>query len=498
MRPTRYGSARMAVGRMCMRLRLWHRIFALTALATLAAVVIMLGVQQQGLRRGFLEYLNALEAQRAQGLSTRLEDEYVAAGGWERLRRNPQRFRHLIEMDQADSTAGTETERPPRPAQAFRDPARAPRPGAQPEFRPRAPMSAALPPRFAVYDADGEPVIGPPVPWADAQRLDLRVEGLPVGQLLLRPLPRLEESGQVDFVSAQLDTALLAAAAVLVGALLASMLFARRLVLPLRRMAERTRHMAAGDYSTRLDLRRDDEIGDLAADIDAMARSLDENRRARQRWTAEISHELRTPLSVMRAQIEAVEDGIRAFDADALAALSAETGRMGRLVEDLYQLSLADAGALDYHFEALDLAALIREVAGEQADALSSAGLQLDLTLAGPALLRCDAARMRQLLRNLFSNTCRYTQAGGRVRITLEHAGPGWRLRFEDSAPGVPDTALAHLFDPLYRVEHSRSRAVAGAGLGLAIVDRIARAHGAGITAAHSPLGGLCIELSWP
>ena len=122
----------------------------------------------------------------------------------------------------------------------------------------------------------------------------------------------------------------------------------------------------------------------------------------------------------------------------------------------------------------------------------------MELDLAPMATVRADGGRIRQLFANLCANSCRYTDAGGRVRVSLQPHGSRWLLHWDDSAPGVPTDALPRLFDPLYRVDVSRSRAAGGAGLGLAIVRRIADAHGATIAAQASPLGGVRIVMEWP
>jgi two-component system sensor histidine kinase BaeS len=288
------------------------------------------------------------------------------------------------------------------------------------------------------------------------------------------------------------------AVVVLVLAIIASIVFARRLVAPLRWMADRAKRIAGGDYAARVASERSDEIGELGCEFDAMAEALQRNRDARQRWTAEISHELRTPIAVMRAELDALEDGVRKFDDAALRSLSAEADRLTRLVEDLYQLSLADAGALAYRFESNDLAELLREVIQAQASAFAKAGLQVATELPGSALVRADAGRALQLFANLAANSCRYTNTGGQVRVSLRDHATCWRICWEDSAPGVPADALARLFDPLFRVDASRSRAAGGAGLGLAIARRIAEAHAATIVAEASPLGGLRILIDWP
>lgn len=483
-----------------LRIKLWHRIFVVTALATLLAVATMLVVQQRTFQRGLLDYVNQIDRERAQSLIPAFAGEYRESGSWDSLRGNPPRFRWL--MDQALGS-GRGADRPPpgmRPG-----PGRGAFPGAGPRDRPPRP-GAVLPPgdgdgprrRYALYDASGQSVIGPPAAWPDAVSLPIEVDGAVVGQLVFQPLPRLESSWDLDFARSQLTHGVVTALVVLALAIVASMVFARRLVAPLRWMADRAKRIAGGDYAARVASERSDEIGELGRDFDAMAEALQRNRDARQRWTAELSHELRTPIAVMRAELDALEDGVRTFDAGAVRSLSAEAERLSRLVEDLYQLSLADAGALAYRFDDLDLSLLLGETLETHASAFAKAGLQVEADLPPGALVRADGGRARQLFANLCANSCRYTDAGGKVRVALQDAGSRWRIHWDDSAPGVPADALLRLFDPLYRVDASRSRAAGGAGLGLAIARRIAEAHGATIAALASPLGGVRILIEWP
>lgn len=496
--------------------RLWHRVLALTAVATLLAVASLLVVQQQAFRRGLLEYVNRLDLQRAQGLAGVLADEYRESGDWERLRRNPIRYRWLLDQGLKEGRGlgtpppaefppdargppgrpGFDRMRPPRDGGRPRDQPgpRLPRPG----FAAAAGDPDALRRRFAIYDAQGQVVIGPVERWTDTQAIPILVDGTEVGQLALKSLPRLESAWDVQFAREQGKYGLLSALAVLALATLGSLVFARRLAEPLGHMADRAKRIAAGDYSARVDIQRSDEIGELATELDAMAVALERNRAARQRWTAEISHELRTPLSVIRAELDALEDGVRPLDQAALRSLSGEAQRLSRLIEDLYQLALADAGALAYRFSEHDLAELIREALEAHASSFALAGLRVTSELALSAAVRADPERVRQLFAGLCANSCRYTSAEGQVRVRLTEAGSAWQVEFEDSKPGVPDEALAHLFDPLYRVEVSRSRSEGGAGLGLAIVRRIAEAHAATIHAEHSSLGGLRIVIEWP
>jgi two-component system sensor histidine kinase BaeS len=281
-------------------------------------------------------------------------------------------------------------------------------------------------------------------------------------------------------------------------ALLLAFALARWLLKPVRELAAGTRALAEGDYARRVGDRRGDELGELARDFNHLARTLEQHRESRRRWGADIAHELRTPLSVLRGEIQALQDGIRSVTPSALNSLNAECERIGSLVEDLYQLSLADAGALEYSFESVDLGELLQEGVDLQKHGFADAGLKLELDVRGGARVRGDTRRLGQLIDNLLANSRRYTEAPGRVRLTLADEAGSVSMVVEDSAPGVPQAALPRLFDRLFRVDASRNRDTGGAGLGLAICRAIVLAHGGSIEATASALGGLRIEVRLP
>ncbi|HEY0178986.1 MAG TPA: ATP-binding protein, partial [Dokdonella sp.] len=353
-------------------------------------------------------------------------------------------------------------------------------------------------PRLALLDADGMLVAGSPEVPADAHAVPVELDGTRIGTLRLARMPEISRAVDLGFARAQLRTAVVAAAAVLVGALVLAFAFARRLLAPVRALAEATRALAAGDYARRVAVDRRDEFGELAADFNHLAAALEQHREARRHWGADIAHELRTPLAILRGEVQALQDGVRAAGAQAFDSLHAECERLGALIEDLYQLSLADAGALDYRFEAVDLELLVRDVVDPQRDALADVGLALEETFARTPRVRADARRIAQLVDNLLANARRYTQAPGRIRVALAPDGDDAALVVEDSAPGVPAEALPRLFDRLYRVDASRVRATGGAGLGLAICRAIVEAHDGRIEATPSALGGLRVAVHLP
>ena len=357
--------------------------------------------------------------------------------------------------------------------------------------------------RVALFDDQNRWVIGNPAVPPDSPSIPIRVANEVVGRLLIAPQPALDNDVDVAFVRSQSQHATSAAIGVVLVSLLAAWLLARWLLSPVKTLGLRMQQLAAGEYRERIAVSRNDELGELAQNYNRLADTLARNQESRRSWGADIAHELRTPLSILRGEIGALQDGIRPFNREALDSLQAECGRLTALVEDLYQLALSDAGALSYRFEIFDLNELVRETEREYARRFRDAGLTLTSVLSRESLMvRADHQRLVQLFGNLLTNCQRYTDAPGSVCITTHRVpnatGNTVDLVIEDSPPGVPSESMARLFDRLYRVDSSRSRAAGGAGLGLTIARSIAEAHSGSLVADASPLGGLRVRLSLP
>ena len=284
---------------------------------------------------------------------------------------------------------------------------------------------------------------------------------------------------------------------------LAAMLLAAHFRRPIARLNIGARLLAEGRFDTRLPEQRSDELGELAQSFNRLAHTLGAAEDARRQWVADTSHELRTPLSVLRAQLEAIQDGVRPAGRDSTAAMLRQVMSLNTLIDQLYALARADVGEFGCNKAPLDLWQLACEQAGAFGDKFTGAALAFD-TGAAPAaaMVMADAERMRQLFANLFENAIRYSardiKAAGRVALHARQDGAALTLFIDDSAPAVPGDALAKLGQRFYRVDASRSRSLGGAGLGLALCLRIAEAHGGQLAFAHSPLGGLRVMLSLP
>lgn len=224
------------------------------------------------------------------------------------------------------------------------------------------------------------------------------------------------------------------------------------------------------------------------------------NESVLRQWMADTSHELRAPLTALRAQIEALQDGLLSADAKTLGLLHGGVLAMARLVEDLFSLARSDVGRLDCRRDPVDPLAVLSETVDSFRARFVAGGLALEWQpdIAPPATITADAARLWQVFANLLENTLHYTDAGGSLRITATSDGGRLNLIFDDSAPGVSEATLPRLFTRFYRDDQARRRAPGGSGIGLALCRSLIEAMGGAITAAASPLGGLRVVLRLP
>ena len=451
--------------------------FALYALAILLISTLALHLS---LSRGFDSYRREAQRQTLEQLAERLQDRITDARSWERLA--PRLVSPWIMPDMPGAFP------PPEPDDQGDD-------DHHPHRHPISPRRPGIIP----LDMAGRPLIpGPPDISKDDRVPVLDHNGRQVGWLALPP-PRLRADpvGQ-RFLETQRRQMIWIALLALAGGSLLAWWLARQVTRPVAQLSDAMQQVRQRDFSPLPEPTGQDELADLIRDFNHMVAQLARHERQQRQWTADVAHELRTPISILKAELEALKDGIRPLTQAAVTSLYEEVQRLGRLVQDLHDLTLADMGAVRYRFEEEDLADCVRHVLNRGAPMLAQADIFLTSDLCDTAPVRADADRLTQLLDNLLQNTLRYTDSPGTLHVSLQRENDRYVLRWCDSAPGVPEAALPHLFDRFYRADASRNRALGGSGLGLAIAAAIARAHGGEIGASASPAGGLCVELRLP
>jgi two-component system sensor histidine kinase BaeS len=267
-----------------------------------------------------------------------------------------------------------------------------------------------------------------------------------------------------------------------------------------RTISEGTRKLVDGDVNTRIEHLRSDEFGQLGNELNSLAASLNNQDQNHKQWMADTSHELRTPIAILRAQVEAFQDGVQEVTPKTLQVLHAEIMGLSKLVDDLHWLARFDVGNLKHSFIPIDVASTLQDVAEIFEERFAEKGLTIDKSaiLNESCTVYADNNRMRQVFINLLENSLRYTDKGGKLKLSMEKSPSAVVMRFDDSPPGIPEELIPKIFDRFFRVEASRSRELGGSGLGLAICKTIIEAHSGSITASKSDLGGIRIEVVLP
>jgi signal transduction histidine kinase len=268
-----------------------------------------------------------------------------------------------------------------------------------------------------------------------------------------------------------------------------------RILRPVSELTSAAHRMRQGDLDVRVTPRGDDEIARLGRAFNEMAERLGQTERIKRQLVSDVAHELRSPVTNLRCGIEAIQDGLVPSDRDRIAALHSETLLLQRLIADLQDLALADAGRLALERQRVDVAEVVRRALGSD-----SAGAAVHVAIEpGAAQVTADAGRLEQMLRNVIGNARRHTPAAGRIDIHATRDAGRLRIAVADTGSGIAAEHLPHVFDRFYRADPSRDRTTGGAGLGLAIVRRLVEAHGGSVTATSEGEGrGTTVTLSLP
>ena len=274
---------------------------------------------------------------------------------------------------------------------------------------------------------------------------------------------------------------------------------ARGMTQPLRDMAQAARRMETGDYSQRVSTESRDEVGQLAVAFNRMSSELESLERLRRDLVANVSHELKTPISALRAHLENLLDGVEEPDPETLQVMLAQSERLGRLVDQLLDLSRLESGDVPLERGSVELAPLVAEVVSEIEVARPDRGVRVagavprDL----PPVF-ADRERVHQVLFNLLDNAVRFTPEGGRVTVSASRHNGSVDIAVADTGPGIAPEDLPRVFERFYRVDESRSRDDGGTGIGLAIARSVVEAHGGRIWAESEPGRGSTFTFELP
>jgi two-component system OmpR family sensor kinase len=355
-----------------------------------------------------------------------------------------------------------------------------------------------------LYDRAGP---GPDRPLSrdeEAAAQDILVDGELVGRLVVAWPMQSAILGPLEQRFFDRIRQFLVAGAVLAGGLgvLLGLALSRSLTAPLQRLATAARALAAGDLSRRVEVGGGAEVADVGQAFNEMAEGLEQAERLRQNLVADVAHELRTPLSVLQGNLQAILDDVYRLDKDEISRLYDETRLLSRLVDDLRELALADAGQLRLNLLPTDAAQVLRATCNHLSPTAEAQNVTLTIHAPGdlPAVL-ADPDRVTQILHNLLVNALRHTPPGGSVAVTASHTDDAVQIAVVDTGEGIAPQDLPHVFDRFWRTDRSRSRDErweGGSGLGLSIAQTLVKAQGGRIWAESTPGQGTTVGFTLP
>jgi len=272
-------------------------------------------------------------------------------------------------------------------------------------------------------------------------------------------------------------------------ALVLTFVVSDRILAPVQALSVAVRRLGQGDLSHRVRIKSKGELGELALAFNSMATELERTEKLRRNLVADTAHELRTPLSNLRGYLEAIRDGVVKPDPAAIDSLYEEVALLSRLVEDLQELALADAGELKLVRQPEDASGLVKKSVATIESKAMAKGLSVSVDLRdGLPPADIDFHRVSQVLRNLLENAVTHTGRGGSITVAARQMDNMVEVSVADTGEGIPVEDLPNMFERFYRVDKSRARATGGTGLGLTIAKRLVEAHG-GQIAVQSEVG---------
>lgn len=458
-------------------MRIQNKLFAVLLSTSIVLVAITLLLTQWSVDRGMLNYVNTKESEKLQPLIDRLIDIYAEQESWRSLQQNPRQWLQTL----GDSGIYRLSLSP----------------YASRSHRNNKPIKRLQ--NIALIDQANNTVVGHIHPDREISQIAIVYQQQTIGWLILPKRKKITEGFELQFLEQQREAFIIIGLILITLTIAVSLPLAKHFVRPINTLVNGTKQLTKGNYQIQLDLSRGDEFGQLAKDFNQLAHTLASNEQNRKHWLADISHELRTPLAILKGEIEAIIDGIRPASSENLGSVQHEIDHLGKLVDDLYQLSNTQIGGLRYQLVTVELIDLLTRQFNLYHQATVAENIHIDFIHNHSSLyVLADPTRISQLIDNLLTNSLKYTDAGGTISVRVTCDADNAIIQWEDSAPGVAEEHLDKLFDHLYRVENSRNRNTGGSGLGLSICQQIIHAHNGTINAKPSALGGLLITFSLP
>lgn len=440
-----------------------------------------------------------------------LSDYYTVTGGWDGIQTIVARFanreRQNVVLTDINGTVVADSEEkltgqsyhpetggiplyrqsaPPPPSRLTgKPPFEARKPGETP--RPSFPsplfLEGETPDRFLL------PPLPPPVPVQEDELL---------GTLYITP--ERPEAALFQALVEKINRFLLLGGLLAIGtAALLTALLSRQILAPIGALVAAAGRLGQRDFSQRIHLKDRSELGVLAQGFNSMASELERSEQLRRDMVADCAHELRTPLSNIRGYLEAIRDGLLQPDQKTVETLQKQVGALSHLVDELHDLSLAEAGELGLIRLPEDIFRLInQEISAVRATAMAN-GVSLIVELPeNLPLVNIDFQRVAQVLRNLLDNAIAHTPAGGSITVSAREQRPYIAVCVTDTGEGIPAEDIPLVFERFYRVDKSRARATGGSGLGLTIARRLIEAHGGRVEAQSETGKGASFTFTIP
>lgn len=442
----------------------------------------MLALIMQNLSSGFHDFIKDAESSYIEQVSRKLGEYYQENGSWQSLKEDENHWRRLVgtrkKAEESESLSlPTDTTGMSQLLQTQR--------------------------RLSLYDANKAVVVGKPQIDENVFTQSIVLEDNVIGWLSYVPSRLADHSPANAFLAEQYQSYIAITFAVIALAFVTAWLFSRHLIAPIFRVNEGTTQLIKGNLSTRVKSSSNDELGVLTDNINILAQTLEKNKTERSKWMSDVAHELKTPLTVVRGQINAIQDGIFKADDKRLQVMIDQIDGMSHLVGDIYQLSITDIGGLSYQKSSFNLVELLKDILLGFKVKTDQLGLSLECESLNTkknavCFVVADRERLTQLFTNILENSCRYTDAPGGITLSLHKDKNTVEVAIEDTSPTIPEKDFKRVFERFYRVEKSRSREQGGSGIGLALCHQIVEAHQGTIYAKTSVMGGVKMMITLP
>ncbi len=503
----------------------------LTFLVTSVSVVVLMVITMQFfVYRNFSDFVLQQELDSLGALAQALSEDYQLNNNWDKYRHNPRIWHEtLIRFFPADSQILSR--QPERdlyqtqvnfPAEENINSNRRPGPPPPPvrnfpterktlnaeNFRtrplppppPRRPLEISdMARRLSLFDMKKRVVSGNP-DLAQQALKPITADNQVIGWLGLKKETQKMTPTDISFLKRQSRTFYFIGGIVLFMAVVVSIFFSRHLTAPVRTIAQATNAIRNRQFDLRIAVASNDELGQLAENFNAMAQALQSHESIRRQWLSDIAHELRTPLAVLRAEIEALQDGIRKVTPATINSLHGEVMVLAKIVDDLSLIAKTESGIIQMRQEVINPIRVLENVIQRFSSRFNDNQIAINRAFPDSARFTVlgDADKLAQVFGNIFENILRYATTSESVAINCRELKEHFVISIEDTGPGVPEDCLGRLFDRLYRIDSARTRELGGSGLGLSICKTIIEALQGQIWAENVSAGGLRIIIKLP